>query len=86
MPGTAQILLGCIPGAHQVAKSLVALVGDVHERQVAGAELSHQVLGVAPVRLDASGLARDQRGCTQPTLEALARQVPLQPVPAGPAS
>jgi hypothetical protein len=52
MPGSGLILLGVLPGTHQIAQRFVRLVGNADRRQVAASVAASQFGGVAPVGLD----------------------------------
>ena len=69
----------------QIAHRLVVLVGHPHRRQLAGPEQPGQVLGIAPVGLDAvAGLRRNERWRHHDAVVTEALDQAVEPIPRRP--
>ncbi|HSW00642.1 MAG TPA: hypothetical protein VLI39_10750 [Sedimentisphaerales bacterium] len=62
LAGTLEVRLGAFPAAGQLPVRLLDRIGGIDLRQWPGSDLTEQLLGVPPIRLDPiAGLSPDQR-------------------------
>ena len=79
MTRTQLILLGCLPGPHQIAQRLRPFVWNPHRRQIAGSVTARQPLGIPPIRLyPVASLHRNQCRRNYLARDSKLRQLPVE--------
>src|SRR3989441_609817 len=82
--GAELVVLGHLPGPHEVAQGFMGGVGDPDRREIARPVAARELGGVPPVGLHPiARLRRDERGSDDITVDAEPRELPVEDVAAG---